>query len=186
MRTIIAGGRDFILQQDHFAFLDALHAEHGITAVICGCARGADQGGADWANARGIPVVPMPADWNTHGKAAGCIRNRDMAHAADAAVLFPGGRGTANMRWNAEKLGLRVFEWQPPPRLKTLEEHNESVMRSILDTWPREVPNGIACPNCGKELVDADPSVTLRSHPPQKRVACKSCGWLGTRLCQDI
>ena len=42
--------------------------------------------------------------------------------------------------------------------------------------------NGIACPNCGKELVDTCPNVVLDSYPPQKNVNCLACGYRGYRI----
>lgn len=43
-------------------------------------------------------------------------------------------------------------------------------------------PNRIACPGCGAELWDSDPSVTLTSNPPQKNVHCPACDYRGYRL----
>ena len=40
---------------------------------------------------------------------------------------------------------------------------------------------GIACPQCGAELRDIDPLVTLTSNPPQKTVGCQ-CGYRGYRV----
>lgn len=51
----------------------------------------------------------FPADWKSHGRAAGPIRNEPMAEYADGVALFPGGRGTASMKREAAKRGLRVF-----------------------------------------------------------------------------
>ena len=59
-----------------------------------------------------IPVNIFPADWKAHGKAAGPIRNRDMAKHADQVVLFPGGRGTENMYQEAKKAGLVIHDWR--------------------------------------------------------------------------
>jgi len=65
-------------------------------------------------------------------------------------------------------------------RLKTLDEHNKSRHLSAwLDAGPKR--NGIACPICGKELWDTDPTMTLTNDPPQKTVHC-DCGWTGYRL----
>jgi predicted Rossmann-fold nucleotide-binding protein len=106
MKCIIAGGRDYHLTDADRAFLDQL----GVTEVVCGGAPGADTGGAEWARTRGLPVRYFPADWNTYGRAAGPIRNRQMAeYCREAVVLFPGGRGTASMRGIALELGLRVI-----------------------------------------------------------------------------
>ncbi len=103
--TIIAGGRDYKLTLSDEAWLDTLP----IREVVSGGASGADAGGEAWAKKRGIPIKRFPADWKTHGRAAGPIRNRQMAEYADAVVLFPGGRGTDSMRTEAERQGLRIF-----------------------------------------------------------------------------
>jgi hypothetical protein len=73
--------------------------------------QGADRYGEVWALNKGIPVTYMRADWKTHGKAAGPIRNRQMAEYSDAVVLFPGGAGTLSMKAQAEKAGLIIFDW---------------------------------------------------------------------------
>ena len=108
MKCIIAGGRDYTMTKQDIAWLDTL----GITEVVSGCCRGADEYGERWADHRGVPIKRFPADWSTHGKAAGPIRNRQMAEycAPNGAVaLFPGGRGTESMRKIAISMGLRVF-----------------------------------------------------------------------------
>ncbi len=106
MKTIIAGGRDYSLTKEDYARLDALP----ITEVVCGGARGADQGGLDWAVARRIPLAMFPADWDAHGKSAGAIRNTQMAEYAEALVAFWDGksRGTEHMIKVATKKGLKV------------------------------------------------------------------------------
>lgn len=89
-----------------------------ITTVLSGCAPGIDRLGAAWAEAHGIPVEPHPADWKTHGKAAGFIRNEEMAACADALILVWDGksRGSANMLHHAERLGLKIHVHRPPER----------------------------------------------------------------------
>jgi UDP-N-acetylmuramoylalanine-D-glutamate ligase len=59
-----------------------------------------------------IPVETYEADWDTHGKAAGPIRNKRMLDEGkpDLVVAFPGGRGTANMISQARKAGVEVIE----------------------------------------------------------------------------
>ena len=64
--------------------------------------------------------------------------------------------------------------------MKTLDEFNAS--RSWLSTGPEPHPNNIECPDCGKELWDSEPQVTLTSNPPQKRVHCPACDFAGLRL----
>lgn len=42
-------------------------------------------------------------------------------------------------------------------------------------------PNGIACPQCNKELFDSKPMELLTSMPPQKNVHCSGCNYIGYR-----
>jgi hypothetical protein len=67
-------------------------------------------------------------------------------------------------------------------KLITLSEHN-SINRLTynLDSSPQ--PNGIACPDCGEELLDSNPMETLASNPPQKNTKCSSCDYTGYRIC---
>lgn len=113
MKTIIAGGRDLDTMLDGVEFWDALDRARvtlGITEVVCGGARGGDTIGRLWAKDRGIPVKLFRADWKTHGRAAGPLRNQQMAEYADALVALPGGRGTADMVARAERRGMRVVK----------------------------------------------------------------------------
>lgn len=113
MKVIIAGGRGYYLTEEDFRKLDRLHAKVGITQVVSGCQRGADKGGELWAARNRIPVKPFPADWQKYGRRAGPIRNRAMAkHVGHEGlcVLFPGGDGTASMREEAARAGVKVIE----------------------------------------------------------------------------
>lgn len=68
-------------------------------------------------------------------------------------------------------------------KLKSLDEHNSiawSNQDSMFDDSPK--PNGIACPNCGEELMDSNPMMTLTSHPAQKNTHCSSCDYRGYRI----
>jgi predicted polyphosphate/ATP-dependent NAD kinase len=82
-----------------------------IERYISGNARGADQLGEQWAKNHGFPVEVYPADWETHGRAAGVIRNQQMLETGvDLLIAFPGGRGTADMVRRARKAGVEVIE----------------------------------------------------------------------------
>ena len=71
-------------------------------------------------------------------------------------------------------------------KLKTLEAHDADIWRQIQRQQDanKPHPNGIACPQCGKELWDTQPMVTLTSYPAQKNVHCanEDCTWTGYRL----
>ena len=110
MKVIIAGSRtikDARLVEDAIR-LSGFH----ITEVVCGCADGVDKLGEAWAIYNQIPVVRYPAPWAQHGKAAGPIRNAQMAEYADALVCVWDGvsRGSRSMIRLARKAGLKVFE----------------------------------------------------------------------------
>ena len=66
-------------------------------------------------------------------------------------------------------------------KLKSLDEFNSEQMAKYSKS-DQPCPNGISCPNCGKELLDSNPSITLTSHPPQKDIHCPDCGYYGYRI----
>ncbi len=110
MKLIIAGSRYTTAFTDaDLARLEEIRPL--VTEVVCGMAKGVDLLGKAWAEKHGIPVKEFPAWWGRHGRAAGPIRNREMAAYADAVALFPGGRGTRNMKEEAEAAGLTIYDW---------------------------------------------------------------------------
>lgn len=112
-KVIIAGGREFsdyaLLCKSCDKFLCQKHQTHDIV-VISGTARGADTLGERYAHERGYAVEKYPADWNRDGKAAGPIRNAQMAKVADTLIAFWDGqsKGTANMIDQAKTRGLSI------------------------------------------------------------------------------
>jgi len=66
--------------------------------------------------------------------------------------------------------------------LISLEDHNHSRAQRVGQFGSAPIPNGIACPKCGKELVDSTPNMVLATWPAQHRVHCPSCNYTGTRL----
>jgi hypothetical protein len=111
MKTIVAGSRDGITYAE---VLQAIFTcPWKITEVVCGLARGVDSSGEYAAKHElNVPVAYFPADWQTHGRAAGHIRNAEMADYADALILVWNGRsaGSKNMLVNAQKRGLKIHE----------------------------------------------------------------------------
>lgn len=109
MKVIIAGGRNYH-DASEVARAVALSG-FKVSEVVSGGASGVDAVGEAWASERGVQLRRFPADWSTHGRAAGPIRNRQMAAYADALVAVWDGqsRGTANMIREAEQAGLSVY-----------------------------------------------------------------------------
>lgn len=114
MKLIIAGGRDFKFGDNEIATLDNIWFYEKVTEVVSGGAPGADACGEKWADNNAIPVTRFDADWGKHGRAAGPIRNAEMAKYADAVALFPGGRGTDSMYNEAVKAGIQIFDFREP------------------------------------------------------------------------
>ncbi len=109
MKTIIAGSRGIT---DYAVLEAAVEAcPWSITAVVSGTARGGDQLGEQYAADHKLPLHRYPADWNTHGRAAGYIRNEVMADNADALLAIWDGtsRGTKHMIDIARQRGLPVY-----------------------------------------------------------------------------
>lgn len=67
--------------------------------------------------------------------------------------------------------------------MKTLDEHDAE--RSAYHGFAfqnTQVRNNIACPKCGEELYDSNPSMTLTSFPPRKSIHCGACDFKDTRI----
>jgi hypothetical protein len=108
-RVIIAGGRDI---HDYNLVLEAIEeSSFQIDVVVSGGASGVDALGEKYAIEMNIPLAIFQADWHTHGRAAGPIRNRKMAENADALIAIWDGKskGTKNMIETATKKGLLVY-----------------------------------------------------------------------------
>ena len=112
MRTIIAGSRTGT-PEDLAQALNACPFTYAITIVLSGTAQGIDRAGEQWARENGIPLERYPAQWTEHGKAAGLMRNAEMADRADALVAVWDGKSkvTENMISQARRKGLEVFVW---------------------------------------------------------------------------
>ena len=110
MRVLVTGGRDYNNAKHVSQTLDGIDAEHRIDIIIEGGATGADRLADEWAIMRRRARIRCKADWNSHGNAAGPIRNQQMLDefAPDLVVAFPGGRGTADMIRRAEKAGVKI------------------------------------------------------------------------------
>ena len=58
--------------------------------------------------------------------------------------------------------------------LKDFHDHNETRHREYMSHFIN-LGTGIACPQCGDELQDTNPSTVTCSIPPQKAVHCNTC-----------
>ncbi len=91
LRLLVFGSRDWDSLDIIVETLDAVHAAHKITRIINGGATGADiMSSAASGTLRLPPPTVFKADWATHKKAAGPIRNQQMLDEGepDAALGF--------------------------------------------------------------------------------------------------
>ena len=116
----IAGGRDF---DDFFSadeFIKKIFKESGVVkkrdiVIISGGAKGADKIAEDFSKKYELKNIIMNANWDLNGKAAGHIRNKEMASKSlefgeRTLIAFWDGksRGTKNMIENANKMKIDV------------------------------------------------------------------------------
>jgi hypothetical protein len=130
MKTIIAGSRSIQL----YSLIPQSVKASGfsITELVCGCAPGVDRLGFVWARKNYVPVRFFPAwekqhqwameNWwldeivephlGEHWRAAGHIRNAEMAKYADALILVWDGQsaGSKSMLAQAKSKGLKIYE----------------------------------------------------------------------------
>lgn len=79
MNVVVCGSRDLVDPSPIDFMLNSLREGYGESLhVICGGARGADSIAYGWAVEHGVSYRVFMADWETHGKAAGPIRNKRM------------------------------------------------------------------------------------------------------------
>lgn len=123
MKLIIAGSRTL---KPSTSLLQALICEAGLACtieeIVSGTAAGVDTSAINLTTVKNATdylskklfgkLREFPADWDIHGKAAGHIRNKQMADYADALLLIWDGesRGSKNMKETMLKLGKPVYE----------------------------------------------------------------------------
>lgn len=112
MKVLVCGGRNYSNRKQLFKMLDGIHGLWVITEIIHGGASGADGLAAAWGAENLGGSSAYPADWETHGKKAGPIRNSLMLEVGkpDLVVAFDGGRGTADMVSKANRAGVQCWE----------------------------------------------------------------------------
>lgn len=110
MKVIIAGGRDFNNYDSLSEFCDKVLINQHDIEIVSGTANGADKLGERYANEKGYKIARFPANWDEHGKAAGFIRNEEMAKYADALIAFWDGisKGTSHMINLAKQYDLKI------------------------------------------------------------------------------
>lgn len=99
-RVVVAGSRDYTNYNEAKKFIDIcisrIKTKYTLVFVSGGCT-GADMLGERYAQENGYESEVYAADWGKYGKAAGPIRNRQMAEVSDFVILF----------WDYKSIGTR-------------------------------------------------------------------------------
>jgi hypothetical protein len=110
MKLVIAGSRGI---KNALAWVER-GVKHFYNAVpdliISGSSGNVDEAAIDYALQHGIRQEIYRADWNTYGRAAGPIRNREMAELGEQLLVVWDGRsrGTLDMMRQMHSRGKRV------------------------------------------------------------------------------
>jgi len=119
MRILVTGSREWSNQAAIDYALALAFAGEDTVIVHGDCPTGADRLAKEWAERFGIQQEAHPADWETHGKAAGPKRNQEMVDlGADVCLAFPLGesRGTRDCMRRASEAGIPVIDYDPAAR----------------------------------------------------------------------
>jgi len=112
-RVVVAGCRDFNDYQFAKKYIDLyiskIRQEHNLVFLSGGC-RGADMLGERYATENGFKIERYPAAWDTYGKKAGPMRNKQMAENCDFVICFWDGqsKGTKSMIEYARQLNKPI------------------------------------------------------------------------------
>ncbi|MCY4510887.1 MAG: DUF2493 domain-containing protein [Acidobacteria bacterium] len=163
-RVVVTGSRDYT---NRFALRAALSAVQeratGELVIFHGASRGADRMAGQWAEDNRVEVSEHAADWDTHGKTAGMIRNQQMFDIADPHLVIafpsaPGSRGTEHMVELASGAGCpveiadsfgRTYEYDRhegriEERVESAQPQRESQPRVMGDEWTTPPPQNTA------------------------------------------
>lgn len=113
MRLIIAGSRTLNPSFEFILGCFKMFNLSELQEVVSGaCPTGVDGEGEHFASHMNVEVIRFPADWDKYGKAAGPIRNKEMAKYSDVLLLIWDGesRGSLNMKQEMLKLNKPVYE----------------------------------------------------------------------------
>jgi hypothetical protein len=153
MRVIICGSRNWEgitararihnILGDLWAFARALGQP--LTIIHGDCPTGVDAIADAWARRRsdeGIQVRAWPAEWDRLGKAAGPVRNSNMALAgADMCIAFlrDDSRGTKDMIYKAQARYIPTFVINWDPEEPDDDEPDDETPEQVLAAFNRGV-----------------------------------------------
>jgi len=130
MKLIIAGSRHLKIHSNFIQYLIEMNKITNISMLYTGGARGVDRAGEEWAqniiahntqmssymgplnNNVSIEIKHFDPNWEKFGRAAGPMRNKNMAETADALLLIWDGesRGSMDMKEHMKRLDKPIYE----------------------------------------------------------------------------
>lgn len=125
MRVAVVGSRNF----QNYVLLKQILAEHEITEIVTGGAKGADSLGEKYANEHNLPILIFKPDWKRLGRGAGPARNKTIVESADLIVAFwdRASKGTQSSINIAQKLNK-------PLRIVTVKNHANTATLELSET----------------------------------------------------
>lgn len=99
MKIVIAGSRNLEKKQKvvyHCIKYALAMLQFEPIEIVSGTAVGVDKWGEWYAKQHGINIKRFPADWTKHGRAAGPIRNNEMADYCDAGIVIINNESTGS------------------------------------------------------------------------------------------
>lgn len=115
-RVLVTGSRGWTelapIRQAFAWVLERHRLDPAVVMVVHGAAKGADLIATQVAEAMGMKAEAWPADWETHGRKAGPLRNAEMVAAgADICLAFPlpGSIGTHDCIRRARAAGIPTY-----------------------------------------------------------------------------
>lgn len=143
-RLVVAGVRyfdDYVLLSKE---IDEYRARYNNSLIIVsGCADGADRLGEKYAVEHSLSVERYPAEWDKYGKAAGPLRNKQMAEVADAVIVFWDGesKGTKSMIDCAKQANIpcKIIEIE---RKESQMELIDNKSKLLGDDLQKEITHG--------------------------------------------
>lgn len=107
LRVAIVGSRLWPFEHE---IKNAVASLEQTDVLVSGGCHGADTIAENFAKKRGLDCIIHPADWDTHGKSAGYIRNKLIVRDADRVIAFQleNSKGTQNTIDLARKKGIPV------------------------------------------------------------------------------
>jgi hypothetical protein len=118
MKILVTGDRNWtsyeVVRNTLVAIMEEFAVEGQPLTLIHGAAKGADTIAGEIADGLDFKVVPVPADWERYGKAAGPIRNLNMLDMLPELVLafhndLENSKGTRNCVEEAKKRDVPVL-----------------------------------------------------------------------------